>query len=536
MSALLFALLCGPVHALEPAILDAYAPESQGTQFVVLLDASTPADELKIARQEIGDAIQALPNGDRVAVLSVATKTQVVFPDTVLDPSTRGAAVQAVRSGRLGPGKESDVAGASTELTKLVQADPKAPLQVVFWVSPFCPSKVASEGPPPPQLIGLPPATEEKPAEPKAAAPSNGACGALPDLTTANRILSIRRLQGNFVGRVFARDQSEEALQAAHALFGIDTIQAPSSKAVSDDLEALATDPARWKAVELVRSDAAKAHPELAVDRVDGSHAEIQVDSGLMHLRLRLSDLRPSGVRARIDTNELVLDPKGTVRAVIDLPKPLFVFTGAHKKRNAGLTLSGHGTLEPADDLKALGITPEIGDVETSIVVNIDQDLTGQLLFSWLSAIIGLGVVLMGVLAPRALFLMVKNVILFPLKFIIGDRGGKNVEAEDDGASLVGRLVCYAESGRVTGVNMDGQARMAIKIEVDALSPGDFSDAQFLIMARRDEKSESTVYNLAVRDFGYFVNGVMVEPGTYAVEPGAMKIQGRAWSIVWELR
>ena len=102
--------------------------------------------------------------------------------------------------------------------------------------------------------------------------------------------------------------------------------------------------------------------------------------------------------------------------------------------------------------------------------------------------------------------------------------------------SLVGRLVCYAESGRVTGVNMDGQARMAIKIEVDALSEGDFSDAQFLIMARRDEKTASTVYNLAVRDFGYFVNGVMVEPGTYAVEPGAMKIQGRAWSIVWELR
>src|SRR6185436_16872082 len=223
--------------------------------------------------------------------------------------------------------------------------------------------------------------------------------------------------------------------------------------------------------------------------------------------------------------------PEGTVRAVIDLPKPLFVFTGAHKKRNAGLTLSGRGTLEPADDLKALGITPEIGEVESSIVVNIDQDLTVSLLFSWLTAIVGLGIVLMGVLAPKALFLMAKNVVLFPLKCIIGDRDGKNVQADDDGASLVGRLVCYAESGRVTGVNMDGQARMAIKIEVDALSEGDFSDAQFLIMARRDEKSENTVYNLAVRDFGYFVNGVMVEPGTYAVEPGAMKIQGRAWSI-----
>ncbi len=87
----------------------------------------------------------------------------------------------------------------------------------------------------------------------------------------------------------------------------------------------------------------------------------------------------------------------------------------------------------------------------------------------------------------------------------------------------------------MTGVNLDGQARMAIKIEVDALSEGDFNDAQFLVMARRDEKTESTVFNLAVRDFGYFVNGVMVEPGTYSVEPGAMKIQGRAWSIVWEL-
>ena len=536
MPALLFALLCGPVHALEPAILDAYAPEAQGTQVIVLLDASTPPDELKVARQELADAIQALPYGDRVAVLSVAGKTQVVFPDTVLDASTRSAAVQAVRTGRLGPGKDSDVAGAATELTKLVQADPKAPLQVVFWVSPFCPSKVVADTAPPPTLIGLPPATEEKPSEAKPAAASSGTCGPLPDLTAANRILSIRRLQGSFVGRVFARDQSEEALQAAHALFGIDTIPAPSSKEVTDDLHALATDPARWKAVELVKADAAKARPELAVVRVDGSHAEVEVDSGLTHLRLHLSELRPSGVRARIDTNELVLDPKGTVRAVIDLPKPLFVFTGAHKKRNAGLTLSGHGMLEPADDLKALGIDPEVGDVESSIVVNIDQDLTGPLLFSWLAAIIGIGVLLIGVLAPRALFLMVKNVVLFPLKFIIGDRVGKNVQAEDDGASLLGRLVCYAESGRVTGVNMDGQARMAIKIEVDALSEGDFSDAQFLIMARRDEKSASTVYNLAVRDFGYFVNGVMVEPGTYAVEPGAMKIQGRAWSIVWELR
>jgi hypothetical protein len=209
-----------------------------------------------------------------------------------------------------------------------------------------------------------------------------------------------------------------------------------------------------------------------------------------------------------------VLDPEGTVRAVIDLPKPLFVFTGAHKKRNAGLTLSGRGTLEPADDLKALGITPEIGEVESSIVVNIDQDLDGpapvQLAHRHHRArhrAHGRA------RAEGALPDGEERRCLFPLKFIIGDRGRRNVQAEDDGASLVGRLVCYAESGRVTGVNMDGQARMAIKIEVDALSEGDFSDAQFLIMARRDEKLASTVYNLAVRDFGYFVNGVMVEPG-----------------------
>jgi hypothetical protein len=539
MPALLFALLSGHAHALEPAILDAYAPEAQGTQIVVLLDASTPSDELKVARQKLADAIEALPDGDRVAVVSVAGKSQLVFPDTVLDSSTRGAAAQAVRSGRLGPGRDSDVAGAATELTKLVQAEPEAPLQVVFWVSPFCPSKTNADAsaPPPAEapLIGLPSPSEEKPVELPKATGNGGACGPLPDLTAANRILSIRRLQGNFVGRVLARTPSDEALQAAHALFGIDSIPAPSSPEVTEDLTALASDPARWKAVQLVKADAAKAHAELAVARVDGSRADIEVDSGLAHLRLRLSELRASGVRATIDTNELVLDPKGIVRADIDLPKSLFVFTGAHKKRNAGLTLSGRGTLEPGDDLKALGIEPEIGEVESSIVVNVDQDLTGQLLFSWLVAIVGLGVVLMGVLAPRALFLMAKNVVLFPLKFIIGDTDGKNAQSDDDGASLVGRLVCYAESGRVTGVNMDGQARMAIKIEVDALSEGDFNDAQFLVMARRDEKTESTVYNLAVRDFGYFVNGVMVEPGTYAVEPGAMKIQGRAWSIVWEL-
>ena len=538
MPALLFALLSGPTHALEPAILDAYAPEAQGTQFVVLLDASTPADEMKIARQTLADAIAALPDGDRVAVISVAGKSQLVFPDTVLGASTRAAAVQAVRSGRLGAGRDSDIGGAATELTKLVQAEPGAPLQVVLWVSPFCPAKLAAdETPPPPTeapLIGLPSQTEEKPAEPKPAA-NSGACGPLPDLTAANRILSIRRLQGNFVGRVLARTPSEDALQAAHALFGVDTIPAPSSPAVTQDLTELASDPARWKAVQLVKSDAAKAHAELAVVRVDGSHADIEVDSGLKHLRLRLSELKPTGVRATIDTDEIVLDPKGIVRTDIDLPKSLFVFTGAHKKRNAGLTLSGRGTLEPADDLEALGIEPEIGEVESSIVVNINQDLTGTLIFSWLTAIVGLGIVLMGVLAPKALFLMAKSVVLFPLKFIIGDADRKKAETDDDGASLVGRLVCYAESGRVTGVNLDGQTRLALKIEVDALSEGDFSDAQFLVMARRDEKTQGTVYNLAVRDFGYFVNGVMVEPGTYAVEPGAMKIQGRAWSIVWEL-
>jgi hypothetical protein len=536
MSALLFALLSA--HALEPAILDAYAPEAQGTQFVVLLDASTPSDDLRTVRQKLAEVVDALPDGDRIAVVSVAGKSQVVYPDTVLDAASRHAAAQAVRAGRLGSGRDSDLGGAAAELVKLVQAEPKAPLQVVFWVSPFCPSKTSTAPAPPaePAVVvgGDVPAAVEKPAEAK---PATGACGPLPDLTAANRILSIRRLQGNFVGHVFAGAPSDEAQQAVHALFGSNPIAAPSSPDVLDHLTALATDPARWKAVELVKADAAKAHAELAVTKVDGTHAQIEVDSGLTHLRLRLSNLTASGVgRATIDRTELLLEPKGVIEADIELPKPLFVFTGAHKKKNTGLTLSGHGTLEPVDDLKALGIEPNVGEIESSIVANLEQDLTTQLLFSWLAAIVGLGVVIMGLLAPRALVLMVKDVVLFPLKFIIGNRESKGAEIDDDGASLVGRLVCYAESGRVTGVNLDGQARMAIKIEVDALSEGDFNDAQFLVMARRDEKTEKTVYNLAVRDFGFFVNGVMVEPGTYAVEPGAMKIQGRAWSIVWELR
>jgi hypothetical protein len=231
----------------------------------------------------------------------------------------------------------------------------------------------------------------------------------------------------------------------------------------------------------------------------------------------------------------VVLQPKAIVSAAFDLSRPVVVFTGPHRKRNTGLTLSGHGTLEPAEALKQLGIEPDIGEIESSLVVNLDQDLTTPLLVSWLTALLALGLLVIGVLAPKALFLMVRSVVLFPLKFIIRrPLGDRSRAEEDDGACLVGRLVCYAESGRVTGVNLDGQNRMAIKIEVDALSEGDFSDAQFLVMARRD-KSERTVFNLAVRDFGYFVNGVMVEPGTYSVEPGAMKIQGRAWSIVWEL-
>ncbi len=378
MLALLFALLSGSAHALEPAILDAYAPQAQGTQFVVLLDASTPADELKVARQTLAAVVEALPDGDRVAVVSVAGKSQVVYPDTALDASSRTAAAQAVRAGRLGPGRDSDVLGAANELTRLVQTDPMAPLQVVFWVSPLCPAKtIASATPPPPiepPVIGAPIPTEETQAEPKPAT-SNGACGPLPDLTAANRVLSIRRLQGNFVGRVFAREPSPEALSVAHALFGIDAIAAPSSPEVVAELGALASDTARWKAIELVKADAAKAHAELSVVRVDGSQADIEVDSGLAHLKLRLSELEPSGVRAEIDTREIVLDPKAVVRADIDLPKSLFVFTGAHKKKNAGLTLSGRGTLEPVDDLKALGIEPSIGEVESSIVVNIDQDL-----------------------------------------------------------------------------------------------------------------------------------------------------------------
>jgi hypothetical protein len=135
---LLSLLLCA-AQAQEPEKLVRDAFGSTSAEVIFLLDTSvglsSSVEELK---PKLAELVGLLPEGDRVTVLAVHTRSNEVFPTEKLTAANRVSIMDRLKKLNLPSANEADQGAAAAAVAGILERSGANPLRLVVWVSDFC--------------------------------------------------------------------------------------------------------------------------------------------------------------------------------------------------------------------------------------------------------------------------------------------------------------------------------------------------------------------------------------------------------------